>query len=266
VEVPQQAICCGRPLYDFGMLNLAKHILWQVIVTMRSQIEAGIPIVGLEPSCVAVFRDELINLFPHDQDAKRLSQQTYLLSEFLEKEATDFQVPQLHAKALVHGHCHHKAIMKMKDEEKLLSKLGLDFQVLDSGCCGMAGAFGFEQAHYDVSMKVGERVLLPAVRNAAQDTLIIANGFSCREQIVQTTERRALHLAEVLQMALHKQTIRPDETTEASYTQLATITKANSPSKVAPTLFEKILLIVVIGMVGSGIIGWLLQRKKGTRK
>ncbi len=204
VVVPHQSLCCGRPLYDYGFLDQAEHLLQQVLDTLAPQIEAGIPVVGLEPSCAAVFRDELRNLFPHNENAKRLSQQTFLLSEFLEQKVKDYQPPKLQGKAVVHGHCHHKAIMKMHDEEEVLSKLGLDFHVLDSGCCGMAGAFGFEEEHYDVSIKVGERVLLPAVRKADEDTFIIADGFSCREQIEQTTHRKALHLAQVLQMALHK--------------------------------------------------------------
>jgi Fe-S oxidoreductase len=154
---------------------------------------------------VAVFRDELPSLFPHDQDAQRLKQQTFLLSEFLVQKAEGYQPPQLRRKAVVHGHCHHKAIMGMKDEETLLSRLGLDFTVLDSGCCGMAGSFGFERGdRYDVSIKCGERVLLPAVRDAAKETLVIADGFSCREQIAQMTDRHALHPAQVIQMALHE--------------------------------------------------------------
>ena len=204
VVVPQQSLCCGRPLYDHGMLVSARRLLQQILDRLRPQIEEGVPVVGLEPSCVAVFRDELINLFPNDEDARRLSQQTFLLSEFLAQQASHYQLPQLPRKAVVHGHCHHTAIMKLKDEETILSKLGLDYTVLDSGCCGMAGAFGFEKDHYDVSIKVGERVLLPAVRSAGKDTLIIADGFSCREQISQTTDRRALHLAEVIRMALHE--------------------------------------------------------------
>src|SRR5205807_10062483 len=104
---------------------------------------------------------------------------------------------------IVHAHCHHHAVMKFDAEEQVLRDAGLDCRVLDSGCCGMAGSFGFERDHYDVSMKVGERVLLPAVREAPKDTLIVADGFSCREQIAQSTDRRALHLAEVLDMAAH---------------------------------------------------------------
>ena len=203
VAIPQHWLCCGRPLYDFGMLDLAKKLLRNVISELREDIRAGTPLVVLEPSCASVFRDELINLFPNDEDAKRLCEQTVLLSEFFQKFAPDHPLPQLKRTAIVHGHCHHKAIMQLHDEEAVLTRLGLEYQVLDSGCCGMAGAFGFEGGdHYDVSIKAGERVLLPAVRTAAPDTLIITDGFSCREQIAQTTDRQALHLAEVIHMAI----------------------------------------------------------------
>jgi FAD/FMN-containing dehydrogenase/Fe-S oxidoreductase len=205
VTVPQSTLCCGRPLYDYGFLRSAKRLLRQILDTLEPEIKAGVPLVGLEPSCIAVFRDELINLFPDDEDARRLSQQSFLLSEFLEKKVDHYQPPRLSRKALVHGHCHHKAIMKMGDEEAILQKMHLDYTVPDSGCCGMAGAFGFERDHYDVSMACGERVLLPAVRGSSDETLIVADGFSCREQIAQTTNRRALHLAEVLQLALHEE-------------------------------------------------------------
>lgn len=204
VVVPEASLCCGRPLYDFGMLVTAKSLLRQILDLLRPQIRAGVPIVGMEPTCVATFRDELVNLFPGDEDAKRLKQQTLLLSEFLNQKVENYQPPQLHRKAIVHGHCHHKAIMKMKDEQAILKKLGLDVQILDNGCCGMAGSFGFEREHYDVSMAVGELELLPAVRNAAKDTLIISNGFSCLEQIAQTTDRAGLHVAQVIQMALRE--------------------------------------------------------------
>jgi len=201
VRVPRQDLCCGRPLYDYGMLRPAKRLLRETLAALRHEIRGGVPVVVLEPSCAAVFRDELLSLYPHDEDAKRFAQQTYLLSEFLEKKAEHYQSPTLARKAIVQGHCHHRAIMKMDAEEKVLKKLGLDYKVLDSGCCGMAGGFGFEKEHYDLSIKAGERVLLPAVRQADQDTLIIADGFSCREQISQTTGREALHLADVIHMA-----------------------------------------------------------------
>jgi FAD/FMN-containing dehydrogenase/Fe-S oxidoreductase len=206
VVVPQVHLCCGRPLYDFGMLDRAEALLLQILDELAPEIEAGVPIVGLEPSCVAVFRDELCNLFPQDKRAQALSHQTFLLSEFLEAHAQDFAWPRLERKALLHGHCHHKSIMKMTAEESVLRRTGVDFQAPAPGCCGMAGSFGFEHDKYEVSAAIGELELLPAVREAPGDWLIIADGFSCREQIAQGSDRHALHLAEVLQMALQGET------------------------------------------------------------
>jgi FAD/FMN-containing dehydrogenase/Fe-S oxidoreductase len=202
VIVPKANLCCGRPLYDHGMLDRAQSLLLQILDRLSPEIEAGVPIVGLEPGCVAVFRDELVNLFPHDERAQALSRQTFLLSEFLETHAKNFPLPRLNRKALLHGHCHHKSLMKMTAEETLLRRIGIDFQTPAPGCCGMAGSFGFERGKYDKSMAIGELELLPAVRRAPSDWLIIADGFSCREQIAQGTPRRAVHLAEVLQMAM----------------------------------------------------------------
>ncbi len=203
VVVPRANLCCGRPLYDHGMLDRAQSLLLQILDELSPEIEAGIPIVGLEPSCVAVFRDELVNLFPHDERAQALSRQTFLLSEFLETRAPHVKLPRLERKAILHGHCHHKSIMKMTAEEAVLRRLGVNFQSPAPGCCGMAGSFGFEPDKYDLSIAIGDLELMPAVRQAPADWLIIADGFSCREQIAQGSPRHALHLAEVLQMALN---------------------------------------------------------------
>jgi len=212
VHVPRANLCCGRPLYDFGMLDRAERLLLNILDQLEPEIEAGIPVVGLEPSCVAVFRDELTNLFPHDARAQALSKQTFLLSEFLEQKLTPgAQLPQLNRRALLHGHCHHKSLMKMTAEESLLQRLGIDFTAPAPGCCGMAGSFGFHSETYPVSQAIGEMELLPAVRQAPADWLVIADGFSCREQIAQSTNRRALHLAEVLQMALHPSALDIDD-------------------------------------------------------
>ena len=196
VAIPRRVLCCGRPLYDFGMLDLARRQLRQVLATLGPEIAAGLPMVGLEPSCVAVFRDELVNLFPDDERARRLSSQTFTLAEFLVRQG--FDPARKSGTALVHGHCHHHSVMGMGADRELLGRLDLDFQILDSGCCGMAGAFGFEAEHHEVSLAVAERALLPAVRAAGPEVAILADGFSCREQIRQLTSRRARHLAEVL--------------------------------------------------------------------
>ncbi len=201
VVIPKKPLCCGRPLYDWGFLDAAKKLLIEVMNELRPELDRSTPIVGLEPSCLSVFRDELHGLFPGHEDALRLGKAAMTLSEFIQGEGEAFRLPRLQGKAIVQGHCHHKAIMKFEPEEEVLKKIGLDFEHLDSGCCGMAGAFGFERTHYDISMRIGERVLLPRVREAAADTLIVANGFSCREQIEQATGRKAFHLAEVLQKA-----------------------------------------------------------------
>jgi FAD/FMN-containing dehydrogenase/Fe-S oxidoreductase len=218
VVVPQPSLCCGRPLYDYGMLDLAERLLRQILDTLRPYIRAGVPVIGIEPSCLAVFKDELPNLFPKDHDALRLARQSYMLSEFLMHEG--WEPPRLQRKAVVHGHCHHKTVLGFEDEEQLLEKMGLDAEILDSGCCGMAGSFGFEAGEkYEVGRAAGERVLLPAVRRAADDTLLVTDGFSCRSMIEQETDRRALHIAEVIRMALDRgpegpRGIRPEETVE----------------------------------------------------
>jgi FAD/FMN-containing dehydrogenase/Fe-S oxidoreductase len=202
VTLPEQPLCCGRPLYDFGMLNQAKKRLRRILDDLRPAIEGGIPVVGLEPACVAVFRDELVNFFPEDEAAQKLNRQTYFFSEFLMQQAPEFRPPRLARKALLHGHCHQKAVADITHEQALLEKLELDWHCLDSGCCGMAGSFGFESHKADIAAQIGELVLLPAVRAAAPDTLIVADGYSCREQIAQLTERRGLHMAEVILMAM----------------------------------------------------------------
>jgi FAD/FMN-containing dehydrogenase/Fe-S oxidoreductase len=201
VEIPSRVLCCGRPLYDYGMLDRAEAYLNEVLFTLRSHIEAGTPVVVLEPSCCAVFRDEMPALMPNRVEAKNLSRQALLLSEFINRHAKD-KLPVLRREAVVQGHCHHKAIMRFDDEAALLGAMQLDARLLNSGCCGMAGSFGFEQSKYAVSRACGERSLLPEVRAQSADTFVIANGFSCRTQIAQTTGREALHVAEVMKLAL----------------------------------------------------------------
>ena len=198
VEVPREALCCGRPLYEWGMLGLARRLLRSLVSALSPAARAGVPVVVLEPGCASVFRDELPGLFPDDPDARCLSEMTFLLPEILAR-APGWTPPPLRGRALVQAHCHHRAMTGFEEERTLLESAGLAVDVPDSGCCGMAGAFGFERGErYRVSRAVGERVILPAVRAAASDTIVVADGFSCREQIAQETGRRARHLAEVL--------------------------------------------------------------------
>ena len=205
VHVPQtrEHLCCGRPLYDFGLLGAAKKYLQKVLGALAPYVNSGLPVIMLEPSCASVFRDELRGLFPHNGIAHRLRQQTFTLSSFLQSQVPGYEPPRLPGrKVLLHGHCHHKAVLKFADEEALLRRMGVELKSLDSGCCGMAGPFGFEKAKIKISQALGERVLLPAVRAAEPDTIVITDGFSCREQIVQNTHREPLHIAEVLRMAM----------------------------------------------------------------
>jgi len=201
VIVPQEPLCCGRPLYDYGFLDMAQSYFDRVFKALGPQIEQGTPMVVLEPSCCSVFRDELNGLRPHSRQAHKLMEQTFTLAEFLQKKAPNYQPPRLKRKAVLHGHCHHKAIMRMDCDKELLDKMELEVEELQSGCCGMAGSFGYEKEKYEVSIKAGERVLLPAVRKAGLSTVIMTDGFSCKEQIEQETGRHALHTAEVLALA-----------------------------------------------------------------
>jgi Fe-S oxidoreductase len=197
VVIPDRPLCCGRPLYDWGMLDAAKALWHRTLKSLEREIEAGTPIVGLEPACVSAFRDELVGLFPSEESAKRLSQQTFFFTEFLDRHCELPRLPHPPS-ALVQMHCHQHAVIKPHSEKSVLGKLGLEHEIMASGCCGMAGSFGFEKAKYPVSMACAERVLLPKVRAASEDTIILANGFSCREQIEQGTGRATMHIAELI--------------------------------------------------------------------
>jgi Fe-S oxidoreductase len=200
VEVPRGHICCGRPLYDFGFLGAARAYLAKVLDRIAPQIEAGLPFIFLEPSCASVFKDELLELFPNDARAKRLSGQVWLLADWLTAKTPDWAKGRLEgARILVHGHCHHKAVFGgSRSEVALLKSAGASVEPIQAGCCGMAGPFGFEADKFDVSRAIAYDTLLPAVKAADSMTLIVADGFSCREQIAQLSDRKAMHIAEVL--------------------------------------------------------------------
>jgi Fe-S oxidoreductase len=244
VEIPRVQLCCGRPLYDFGMLDSAKRLLHDVLDALREPIRAGVCVVGLEPSCVSVFRDEMVNLLGDDKDAERLRGQTFLLSEFLEKYAPDYAIPSLDRQAVVHQHCHHKATLDASSETKLFDRMGLQYRMPDTGCCGMAGAFGFQEQHYDLSVQLAERVLLPSVREAGEDTLVVADGFSCREQIAQLSSRRALHPAQVMKMAIDRRDGRPSH-----------------PPQTPPRSGKGAWLVAVAASIAGAILVFQLRRR-----
>jgi FAD/FMN-containing dehydrogenase/Fe-S oxidoreductase len=196
VELPKEPLCCGRPYYDYGMLDKAKANLEKILASLAPQIESGVPVVVLEPGCHSVFKDELLKLFPDDASAAKLSKQVVSLGELL--QARNWKPRAIGGSALLHGHCHQKALGGAQADVALLEAAGIDTAAPETGCCGMAGSFGFRPETYETSVKVANLQLLPRVKGAADGTLIVANGFSCREQIEGLGGRETLHLAEVL--------------------------------------------------------------------
>jgi Fe-S oxidoreductase len=198
VVIPDRPLCCGRPLYDWGMLDRARKRWRETLTVLGAEIRRGTPIIGLEPACVSAVRDELLALFPGETQAENLAKQTKFISEFIDEMCRDRPLRQTSGRALVQVHCHQHAVLDASAEQRVLKRTGLDYEIMKSGCCGMAGSFGFEREKYDVSMTAAERVLIPALRAAGEATIILANGFSCREQIEQAIGRPTLHVVDLL--------------------------------------------------------------------
>ncbi|CAE6772719.1 hypothetical protein R69746_03921 [Paraburkholderia aspalathi] len=205
VVLPRKRLCCGRPLYDYGLLDEARALLRSAVDELAEDIQSGVPVIGLEPGCLSVFKDELLKQLPDDTMARRLSEQTFLFSDFVAR--ADYDWAELDADVVVHGHCHQKSIFGMKGETALLDKLHVRWTLLDTGCCGMAGSFGFNADHYDLSMKIAEDKLLPLVRSAPATAIVVTNGFSCREQIEQGAGRQSIHIAQLALKALKREHI-----------------------------------------------------------
>ncbi|MFD5461807.1 FAD-binding and (Fe-S)-binding domain-containing protein [Kitasatospora sp. NPDC127059] len=204
VAVPEEPVCCGLTWISTGQLATARRVLHRTTRVLRPWLEAGTPIIGLEPSCTAVFRDDAPNLLAGDQDIARLAARTRTFAEQLVHHAPDgWQPPRLDRAATVQTHCHQHAALGTGADRQLMDRAGLDARILDEGCCGLAGNFGFEQGHYDLSQAIAEQGVLPAVRDTPSSSLVLADGFSCRTQIDQAdTGRTAVHLAEALALAL----------------------------------------------------------------
>ena len=198
VVIPSKPLCCGRPLYDWGFLDRAKQRLERIFEVLSEEIDAGTPIVVLEPACASVFKDELLNLFPDRHEAQRLSAQVHYVADFIARAVDRFPKFLTGGSALVQPHCHHHSVIGFDAEQVLLERLGMAIERPPQGCCGMAGAFGIAKETFDVARAIGERVLLPRVRELDDETVIVADGFSCREQIELHGDRRTLHIVELL--------------------------------------------------------------------
>jgi Fe-S oxidoreductase len=176
VIVPEQPLCCGLTWISTGQLATARRVLRRTVAALAPYLRRGVKVVGLEPSCTAVFRSDARELMPGDQDVQRLREQTVTLAELLHHHADGWQPPYVGGQAIAQTHCHQHAIMGYDADQAVLTKAGVDLDVLDSGCCGLAGNFGFEAGHYDVSLARAERVLLPAVRDATADSVVLADA------------------------------------------------------------------------------------------
>jgi len=206
-DAPQRPLCCGRTFLSGGLVEEARVEARRTLAALAPYVERGVPVIGLEPSCLLTMRDEFLAL-GLGEAAAQLARQALLFEEFLVREHDAGRLalalqPIGHAEALLHGHCHQKSFDALRPVEVVLGWIpGLSVRTVETSCCGMAGAFGYDAKHYDVSMKMGELALLPAVRAAQPSTLVVADGTSCRHQIADGAQREAVHLAVVLEKAL----------------------------------------------------------------
>jgi len=202
VVIPSEPLCCGRPLYDWGFLDKAKARFERIFEVLRDDIDEGTPIVVLEPACASTFKDELLNLLPQQAEARKLSSQVTYIADFIADGISRFPSLVRGGDALVQPHCHHHAIIGFGKEMHLLDTLELHVERPRQGCCGMAGAFGMARETFELGRGIGERMLLPRVRELDLETIIVADGFSCREQIELNTGRATMHIVELLRERL----------------------------------------------------------------
>jgi Fe-S oxidoreductase len=200
VVLSPHGLCCGRPFYDFGRLDAAKRYLLHCLDGLTPLLDARTWLVGIEPSCLSVFRDELLSLFPHDERAKRLAERALTLGQFLHLHG---HAPiRLGRDVAIHGHCHSKSLLGTEADLAVLKMSGRKAAVLDDGCCGMAGAFGYEKAKYDISEAIARQGVVPHIEKTPDNTILVADGFSCRHQIAHFTDRETLTLPELLRQAM----------------------------------------------------------------
>jgi Fe-S oxidoreductase len=200
VRVPERRLCCGLTWISTGQLDTARKILRRSVSALANEARAGLPIVGLEPSCTAVFRSDAAELLDDPALSSAVAGSVKTLAELL-SESDGWRPPLLAGvDAVVQPHCHHQAVLGFSTDLDLLARAGITARAVD-GCCGLAGNFGAERGHYDLSVAVAENDLLPAVRSAGPDSVVLTDGFSCRTQLQQLTGREGIHLAELLAYA-----------------------------------------------------------------
>lgn len=204
VEVPPAAVCCGLTWTSTGQVETARKVLRRSLHTISPWIADGVPVVGLEPSCTAALRVDAPELLPNAPLARSIAGSIFTFAEILAKHIDELRAAVVlpGQKAIVQVHCHQHAELGTEDDEAVFAALGVKAEILDSGCCGLAGNFGFEKGHYDISIACAERVLLPAVREADADTEVLADGFSCRTQLREAGTREPLHMAQLAARAL----------------------------------------------------------------
>jgi Fe-S oxidoreductase len=205
VGLPGRGVCCGLTWISTGQLGIARRVLQRTLKVMAEYAERQPFVVGLEPSCTAALRKDLPELFPDDPVAAWLSSHVLTFAEALDRLAPPDWGPQANRASISQTHCHQHAVLGVDADRRLMNRVGIDNTILPAACCGLAGNFGFERGHYDISMTVGESVLLPAVRSADPQTIILADGFSCRTQIEQATDRHGMHLAELIDHGLNSE-------------------------------------------------------------
>ncbi|MEV0634026.1 FAD-binding and (Fe-S)-binding domain-containing protein [Streptomyces sp. NPDC050619] len=261
VVLPEEPLCCGLTWISTGQLGVAERVLSRTVRHLADHVRAGGLVVGLEPSCMAVFRSDAEELFPGDRDVRRLRDQTVTLAELLTEHSPGYEpphVPDRSARALAQVHCHQHAVLNWDADQRLLHRAGVDVERLESGCCGLAGNFGFERGHLDVSRASAERVLLPRLREEAPQTVVLADGFSCRTQIheLDSGGHEAVHLAELLASAL-PHTARSD--TPASAYGVAPGARPTPPGGPAKALALTGAGLTGLAAVGgaAGLVRWL---------
>jgi Fe-S oxidoreductase len=202
VTVPQRGVCCGLTWITTGQLGVARRVLRRSLASITSYVGSDVWVVGMEPSCTAALRSDVKELFPDDPAVQWLASRVLTFAQALDRLAAPNWAPHVDRTTISQTHCHQHAVLGTDAEARVMQRLGVRNTFLDSGCCGLAGNFGFERGHLEVSLAVAEHALLPAVRAAPEETVVLADGFSCRTQVDHALGRDSRHLAQLIDEAM----------------------------------------------------------------